>query len=72
MSLISIGECPVCRQGELIVVKDPAREMLLVICDDCESQWDSPENAVKGGPLHLAGVMSCTPCSNRSKTLEAS
>ncbi|MCK7544073.1 hypothetical protein MLC59_07815 [Marinobacter bryozoorum] len=50
MSLISIGECPVCRQGELIVVKDPAREMLLVICDDCESQWDSPENAVKGGP----------------------
>jgi hypothetical protein len=40
-----IGECPVCRQGQLIIVKDLNTDRLLVVCDDCGSQWDSPELA---------------------------
>ena len=39
------GECPICRQGLLIAVKDPVTQQLLVICDDCESQWRSPDEA---------------------------
>ena len=39
------GECPICRQGQLIAVKDTLTEQLLVMCDDCESQWRSPEEA---------------------------
>jgi len=41
----SFGECPICRQGKLIAVKDPVTLQLLVMCDDCESQWRSPAEA---------------------------
>lgn len=45
MTKISIGECPVCRQGQLLIVKDTRTGNLLVMCDDCGSQWKSPELA---------------------------
>lgn len=41
----SFGECPVCRQGMLIAVKNSATGQLLIMCDDCESQWRSPDEA---------------------------
>ena len=41
-----VAECPLCGQGLLIVVKNPETGQLLLICDDCESQWRSPEEAL--------------------------
>lgn len=42
---ISFGLCPVCGQGELIAVINPPTTRILLMCDDCESQWESPETA---------------------------
>lgn len=41
----SFGECPICGQGQLIAVRNPITLQLLVMCDDCESQWRSPDEA---------------------------
>lgn len=41
----SLGECPICRQGQLIAVKSIATGKFLVMCDDCESQWSSPTDS---------------------------
>jgi hypothetical protein len=45
MESYSFGECPICRQGRLLAVKSPATGQLLLMCDDCESQWNSPDDA---------------------------
>jgi hypothetical protein len=45
MEEISFGTCQICGQGQLIAVKDPVTLQLLVICDDCESQWRTPDEA---------------------------
>lgn len=45
MNKLSFGECPICRQGALIAVKDVATDRLLIMCDDCESQWLTPSDA---------------------------
>lgn len=45
MEDISFGTCQICGQGLLIAVKDPVTLQLLVMCDDCESQWRSPDEA---------------------------
>lgn len=63
MESYSFGECPVCRQGRLLAVKSPATGQLLLMCDDCESQWRSPsdaksfENAMTS---EVAGVVGAT------------
>jgi ribosome-binding protein aMBF1 (putative translation factor) len=41
----TFGECPICRQGQLVAVKNTASGTLMLICDDCESQWRSPQEA---------------------------
>ena len=41
----SFGACPICGQGQLIAVKNPVTLHLFVMCDDCESQWRSPDEA---------------------------
>ncbi len=48
MRLITIGECPVCRQGTLVIAKERSSGNLLVICDDCESQWLEPLAVIEG------------------------
>ena len=40
---VYFGECAICRQGTLAAVKDNESGKLILICDECESQWDSPE-----------------------------
>ena len=45
MEDISFGTCQICGQGQLIAVKKPETLQLLVMCDDCESQWRSPDEA---------------------------
>jgi hypothetical protein len=48
-SIHSIGRCPICGQGDVIVVKERSSDDLLLICDDCESQWENPEILFSGG-----------------------
>ena len=43
---IYIGECPICRQGLLLIVKQKGTEQFIVMCDECESQWMDPEAAI--------------------------
>jgi hypothetical protein len=45
MEDISFGTCQICGQGQLIAVKNPLTQRLLIMCDDCESQWCSPDKA---------------------------
>lgn len=44
-----VGRCPICGQGDVIIVKEKLSNGLLLICDDCESQWASPEVLLSGG-----------------------
>ena len=50
----TFGECPICRQGQLIAVESVLYGDLTLMCDDCESQWKSPaaaksfENVLRG------------------------
>jgi hypothetical protein len=45
MPEIAFGQCAICRQGQLLAVKEIASGKVLLMCDDCESQWASPEEA---------------------------
>lgn len=41
----SFGECPICGQGQLVAMKAASTGNLLIMCDECESQWQSPDKA---------------------------
>lgn len=41
----TVGECAVCRQGLLHIMKEAISGRFVVICGDCESQWASPIDA---------------------------
>ncbi len=41
----TFGDCPICRQGQLQAMKSVSGDRLLLMCDDCESQWQSPQEA---------------------------
>jgi uncharacterized Zn ribbon protein len=41
----AIGACPVCGQGRLIVARDHSSQSLYVLCEECESEWESPEES---------------------------
>jgi uncharacterized protein (DUF983 family) len=45
MAEVTFGECPVCRQGELFAARQEVTGALIVVCDDCGSQWSSPDQA---------------------------
>jgi hypothetical protein len=41
----AIGNCPICSQGRRIIAKDDATGDLYVLCEECESEWASPEES---------------------------
>jgi len=41
-----VGFCRVCRQGRLIIARDRASGVMYVLCEECESEWASPEEIV--------------------------
>ena len=43
-----IGDCDVCGQGMILIARDKKNNKMLVICNDCESQWSSPESYQQG------------------------
>lgn len=42
---VSFGKCGACGQGELFAMRSPGSSPLLLMCDDCQSQWHSPEDS---------------------------
>jgi hypothetical protein len=45
-----VGWCPFCNQGWQVVVRDRNTHGLFIRCQECLSEWDSPE-AAKGRKL---------------------
>jgi hypothetical protein len=43
--LVVLERCPVCGQGRVLIAVTPPPKNMFVICEDCESEWDSPEAA---------------------------
>lgn len=41
-----ISWCPVCSQGWVEIVKDPTVNELFVMCDECETEWRHPLDAI--------------------------
>ncbi len=39
----AIGVCPVCSQGRRIIARETSSERLYVMCEECESEWPSPD-----------------------------
>lgn len=35
--------CPICEQGRLFVTKNQDTGMLFLLCEECESAWQTPE-----------------------------
>lgn len=41
----SIGTCRICGQGRLLIARENASGKLYVLCEDCESEWQSPHDS---------------------------
>lgn len=39
--------CSVCKQGWVEIVQDESTKQLFVYCNECETEWSHPENAIK-------------------------
>ena len=41
--LLYVGFCPICGQGRQLVFRELASENYYIACEDCESEWRSPD-----------------------------
>jgi hypothetical protein len=39
----AVGTCPICSQGRLVIARENSSGVLYVLCEECESEWISPE-----------------------------
>lgn len=39
-----VAWCPICSQGWVQIVRDVETKELFVMCDECESEWNHPED----------------------------
>ena len=46
--MYNIGYCKICKQGLLEIVKDKLTKKIFICCDECEAEWNNPEDALKG------------------------
>ena len=37
--------CPVCGQGRVLVAAEKDGHSLFVVCEDCESEWNGPNES---------------------------
>jgi hypothetical protein len=37
-----INQCPVCRQGRVIIAKENSSGRMFLLCEECDSEWKSP------------------------------
>ena len=60
-----ISSCPICRQGMVEIVKECSTGILFLLCDECEAEWDSPEDIGvygKGSRQKYGRVTAPTEC----------
>ena len=41
----SVGQCPTCSQGRQLIARENDTQKLYVVCEECESEWQNPEDA---------------------------
>jgi hypothetical protein len=41
----AIGTCALCGEGRLIISRDDESGVLYVLCEECETEWTSPEES---------------------------
>ena len=46
MKELYVGHCLICKQGMLEIVKEIKTGICFICCDECEAEWDNPENAL--------------------------
>ena len=44
--MYNIGYCKICKQGLLEIVKDKLTKKKFICCDECEAEWNNPEDAL--------------------------
>ena len=44
--MYNIGQCRICKQGLLEVVKDKTTGLIYICCDECEAEWNNPQDAL--------------------------
>ena len=44
--IYKVGNCPICRQGELEIVQEIHSGKLIICCDECDAEWISPDDAL--------------------------
>ncbi len=42
-----IGSCLICKQGYLEIVKEEHSGKMFICCDECEAEWENPEDALQ-------------------------
>ncbi|MEI5909632.1 hypothetical protein WAK64_21790 [Bacillus spongiae] len=40
---IKVNWCPVCNQGWVEIKMDIGEKKMILVCDECDSTWDTPE-----------------------------
>ncbi len=40
-----VGQCPVCGQGRQVIARENDTGKMYVVCEECESEWQNPEDA---------------------------
>jgi hypothetical protein len=60
----TFGECSLCRQGTLIAMKQSDEHSLVLVCDDCESQWMSPSEASSADKAVVQERTALVPATN--------
>ncbi len=41
-----IGQCQICKQGKLEVVKEISTKNIFICCDECEAEWTDAQDAI--------------------------
>ena len=57
---LHIGWCPNCNHGWVDIVKDSNHARLLLLCDECDTVWEKPEDISLNKPATdiLTGLIS--------------
>lgn len=60
--MYNIGKCKICNQGLLEIVKDKESGIVYICCDECEAEWEKPEDALipQNGTRNKFGLI-CYP-----------
>lgn len=59
-----IAWCNICNQGWINILKDRETEEIFVSCDECESEWDTPESYLNNdvGRFYTHGLANNPEC----------